>query len=92
MAELKAERDLVVRTESEPDGNVRVSVADRGTGIPPEDLERIFEPFVTTKPQGMGLGLGVYRTIAKSHGGRLWATNNPDGGATLHIELRATDA
>jgi two-component system sensor kinase FixL len=85
-------QDIVVRSETTPDRNVEVSVADRGTGIPPEDLERIFEPFVTTKPQGMGLGLAVCRTIVKAHGGRLWATNNPDGGATLHIELRATDA
>ncbi len=82
----------MVRTEPALGGNVRASVADRGTGIPPEDLERIFEPLVTTKPQGVGLGLAVCRTIVKSHGGRLWATHNPDGGATLHIELRATDA
>jgi C4-dicarboxylate-specific signal transduction histidine kinase len=57
MAGREAQRELVVRSESASDGNVKVSVADRGTGIPPEDLERIFEPFVTTKPQGMGLGL-----------------------------------
>ena len=64
-------------------------MADRGTGIPPADLERIFEPFVTTKAQGMGLGLAICRSIVEAHGGRLWATNNADLGATLHCELPA---
>jgi PAS domain S-box-containing protein len=90
MAGREAQRDLVVRSESAPGGNVKVSVADRGTGIPPEDLERIFEPFVTTKPQGMGLGLAVCRSIVKAHNGRLWAANDPDGGAILAIELPAS--
>jgi len=63
---------------------VTVSIADRGTGIPPEDLERIFEPFVTPKPQS--LGLAVCRSIVKAHNGRLWAANDPDGGAILSIE------
>ena len=89
MAGARAQPDLVVRSESAPGRNVRVSVADRGTGIPLEDLERIFEPFVTTKPQGLGLGLAVCRSIVKAHNGRLWATNNPDGGASVHIELPA---
>ena len=80
---------LRVGTRETANGNVEVSVADRGTGIPSVDLERIFEPFVTTKSHGMGLGLTICRTIVEAHGGRLWATNNPDGGATLHFELPA---
>ena len=72
---------LLVRTRTTADGNVEVSVADRGTGIPSADLERIFEPFVTTKSHGMGLGLAICRSIVDAHGGRLWATNNSDGGA-----------
>ena len=80
---------LRVRTRETANGNVEVSVADRGTGIPAADLERIFEPFVTTKSHGMGLGLTICRSIVEAHGGRLWATNNPDGGATLHFELPA---
>ena len=58
-------------------------------GIPAADLERMFEPFVTTKAQGLGLGLAICRSIVEAHGGRLWATNNADGGATLHCELPA---
>jgi two-component system sensor kinase FixL len=80
---------LLVRTQSTAEGNVEVSVADHGAGIPPADLERIFEPFVTTKSNGMGLGLTICRSIVDAHGGRLWATNNSDGGATLHCELPA---
>ena len=78
---------LLVRTLRTAEGNVEVSVADRGTGIPAEEFERIFEPFVTTKSHGMGLGLTICRSIVEAHGGRLWATNNSDGGATLHCEL-----
>ncbi len=64
-----------------------MTVADRGPGIAPADLEGIFEPFITTKRHGVGLGLPICRTIVDSHGGRIWATNNPDGGATLHFEV-----
>jgi signal transduction histidine kinase len=78
---------LLVRTKRNTDGNVEISVADRGVGIPPADLERIFEPFVTTKSQGLGLGLPICRSIVEGHGGRLWATNNGDRGVTLHCEL-----
>jgi PAS domain S-box-containing protein len=85
----EADRLLVVRTQASADGNVEVSVADRGAGIPSANLERIFEPFVTTKTTGMGLGLAICRSIVEAHGGRLWATNNADRGATLHCELPA---
>jgi signal transduction histidine kinase len=78
---------LLVRTRRTTEGNVEVSVADSGSGIPFADLERIFEPFVTTKSHGMGLGLTICRSIVEAHGGRLWATNNSDGGATLHCVL-----
>jgi two-component system, LuxR family, sensor kinase FixL len=84
-----AREGVLLRSEPTENGHVRVSVADGGRGIPPHDLERIFEPFVTTKPQGMGLGLVVCRTIVKAHGGRLWAANRPEGGAILHLELPA---
>jgi PAS domain S-box-containing protein len=86
---LNVEGRLLVRTRTTADGNVEFSVADHGTGIPSADLERIFEPFVTTKSHGMGLGLTICRSIVDAHGGRLWATNNSDGGATLHCELPA---
>jgi PAS domain S-box-containing protein len=89
MAGVERQRELVVFSEWTAQEHVRVSVADRGVGIGPEDIERIFEPFVTTKPTGMGMGLAVCRTIVKAHSGWLWAVNNADGGATLHVELPA---
>ena len=85
----EADRRLLVRTRANAQGNVEVTVADRGAGIPLEDLERIFEPFVTTKASGLGLGLAICKSIVEAHGGRLWATNNADCGATLHCELPA---
>lgn len=81
-----AGRHLVVRTRSNGSG-VEVAVTDCETGIPPEDIERIFEPFMTTKSHGMGLGLAICKSIVEAHGGRTWASNNPGGGATLHFEL-----
>ena len=78
---------LMVRTQRTANGNVEFSVADRGAGIPVADIERIFEPFVTTKSSGLGLGLAICRSIVEAHGGRLWATNNADCGATLHCEF-----
>ena len=66
---------------------VRVTVADRGRGIPSESLPRIFDSFYTTRPEGMGLGLTVCRTIIDAHHGRLWAENNSDGGASFHFIL-----
>ena len=85
----EVDRRLLVRTLANGQGNVEVSVVDRGAGIPVADLERIFDPFVTTKAAGMGLGLAICRSIVEAHGGRLWATNNADCGATLHCELPA---
>ena len=85
----EVDRRLLVRTQTTVDGNVEVCVVDRGAGIPVANLERIFEPFVTTKATGMGLGLAICRSIVEAHGGRLWATNNADCGATLHCELPA---
>jgi two-component system sensor kinase FixL len=86
----EVDRRLLAQTRTTADGGVEVSVADRGSGIPLADLERIFEPFMTTKLQGLGLGLAICRSIVEAHGGRLWATNNADRGATLHCELPAT--
>ncbi len=81
------ERRLRVVTHSNAPGRVEIAVSDRGTGIPAAELERIFEPFVTTKAKGIGLGLVICRSIVGAHGGRLWASNNAHRGATLHCEL-----
>jgi signal transduction histidine kinase len=84
-------RKLFVRTITAPEG-VRVTVTDRGRGIPTETLPRIFDSFYTTRPQGMGLGLTVCRAIIDAHHGRLWAENNPEGGASFHFMLPALEA
>jgi two-component system sensor kinase FixL len=84
------DRCLTVRTQQTGQATVEVTVSDRGLGIPVADLDRVFDPFVTTKAQGLGLGLTICRSIVEAHGGRLWATNPAQGGATLHCELPAT--
>jgi C4-dicarboxylate-specific signal transduction histidine kinase len=80
-------RQIKIRTAREEDGAVRISVADRGPGIPPDLRERVFEPFYTTKPQGLGLGLTVCRSIVTAHGGRLWSENGQKGGAVFCLSL-----
>jgi signal transduction histidine kinase len=77
---------IIVRTQ-QGDSEVTVSVSDTGTGVPDNKLSEIFEPFVTTKSQGTGLGLSIARTIIKSYGGRIWAENRKDGGATFYFSL-----
>ena len=71
------------------DGMVSVSVRDRGPGIPPERLPRLFDSFFTTKRTGVGLGLSIARSIIEAHRGRIWAENDSNGGAVFHIALRA---
>ena len=66
---------------------IRVFVRDSGPGIAPEILERLFEPFNTSKSEGVGIGLAVSKTIIDAHDGYIWAENNPDGGATFYFEL-----
>jgi two-component system sensor kinase FixL len=66
---------------------VEVSVADTGPGLPPEVREKLFQPFVTTKPQGMGIGLSICRAIIQAHGGELWAEPNPGGGTIFRFVL-----
>jgi signal transduction histidine kinase len=85
-------RTLLVTAASSGERNVRISARDAGTGIPPAMLARLFEPFVSTKSEGLGLGLSISQTIVASHGGRIWAENNADGGATVHCELPAVVA
>jgi PAS domain S-box-containing protein len=86
------DRRLVLTAAVVESGRVCVSVSDRGPGIAPPDLERVFEPFVTTKSSGLGLGLSVCRTIVTAHEGRLWAVNNGDRGATFHFTLPVFEA
>jgi two-component system sensor histidine kinase HydH len=77
---------------SPPAGRMlRISFLDTGGGIPPQVLERLFEPFVTSKERGIGLGLAISGKIVQEHGGRLTACNTPDGGAILVIEMPSAD-
>lgn len=71
------------------DERVRISVSDNGPGIAPEILDKVFEPFLTTQEvgQGAGLGLAICYGVVRAHGGRIWATNSPSGGAVFHVEL-----
>ncbi|HQZ30226.1 MAG TPA: PAS domain S-box protein [Arenimonas sp.] len=92
MKDVAKGRALVIRTRGLPDRSVEVSVRDYGRGIVQGDLETIFQPFVSTKADGMGLGLAVCMTIIESHHGKLWAGNNDGPGATVHFRLPAADA
>jgi PAS domain S-box-containing protein len=85
------ERRMTVRTQSKDNVNVRIEVEDSGTGISEEKLESIFDPFITSKPEGLGMGLSICRSIIERHGGRISAANNPDGGATFSIVLPAAN-
>jgi PAS domain S-box-containing protein len=78
---------VTIQTAATEDGAVKLSLADQGMGIPEQMRDRIFDPFVTSKPHGLGLGLSICRSIVTAHGGRLWADNNEDGGATFHLLL-----
>jgi PAS domain S-box-containing protein len=80
-------RDLIIGTGADPDGGVRLWVRDAGVGFDPQDAERLFDAFYTTKAEGMGIGLSISRSVIQSHDGRLWATPNDGPGATFCFRL-----
>jgi signal transduction histidine kinase len=80
-------RRLAIRTRAHPSGAIEVVVRDHGHGISAEIEQHLFEPFHTTKPQGLGLGLSISRSIIESHGGRLWAAADGENGAEFHFTL-----
>jgi signal transduction histidine kinase len=81
------QRKLAIETARDAENFVEASVSDTGPGIPPDKLKEIFNPFFSTKPQGMGMGLSIARTIIEAHGGQVWAENRPTGGAMFRIKL-----
>jgi two-component system sensor kinase FixL len=87
MHQAPVRRLLLASRRIEPD-LVELSVHDTGHGISPAIREKLFQPFVTTKPRGMGVGLSISRTIVEAHGGRLWVESGPDGGSVFRLTLR----
>jgi two-component system sensor kinase FixL len=84
--ESQVTRELTVTAQTDAEG-VRISVADTGPGVPPDIQAQLFQPFVTTKKEGMGIGLSVCRTIVEAHGGRLWTEAVPAGGTVFHFTV-----
>ncbi|MGB7009162.1 MAG: ATP-binding protein, partial [Pseudolabrys sp.] len=80
-------RKLSISTALVGDSSIDVSVADTGTGVPPDKLNTIFDTFYTTKGHGTGLGLTITRTIVQTFGGRVWVENRPGGGALFRFIL-----
>ena len=81
-------RQLVISSTATGPSTVQVSVSDTGSGLSPDILPQLFQPFMTTKKHGMGVGLSISKTIVEAHGGRLWATPNPAGGTVFHLTLK----
>ncbi|WP_143070507.1 ATP-binding protein [Luteibacter sp. UNC138MFCol5.1] len=92
MSEVAGKRLLTVRARADAVDGLLVEVEDSGTGIPEHIAPHLFDAFVTTRGDGMGMGLAICRSTVESHGGRLWATNRPGGGATFHFTLPLTEA
>ena len=87
MAETET-RHLVISSAADDERMVRVSVSDTGSGLSSDMIPQLFQPFVTTKPHGMGVGLSISKTIVEAHGGRLWAESNSGGGTIFHLTLK----
>jgi two-component system, LuxR family, sensor kinase FixL len=87
MTEAAAPRRLRVALAAHEPGLLALAIRDSGVGVPAAELEHIFDRFVTSKPEGLGMGLSISRSIIEAHGGRIWATRNPDRGLTLHVEV-----
>ena len=90
MAEMPVRR-LAIGSTLDKDGMVRVTVSDSGPGISPEIARRLFQPFVSTKDSGMGLGLSICHTIVTSHGGRIWTETSDFGGTAFNFTLPSAD-
>jgi PAS domain S-box-containing protein len=89
MKDVDGTRELTIQTQRGEEGQVLISVSDTGVGLPPQQADKIFNPFFTTKTHGTGMGLRISRSIIESHGGRLWAADNSPRGARFQFTLPA---
>jgi len=87
MKGVDARRELTINSKRTENEELVVSVSDTGVGLPAQQSDQIFNAFFTTKSHGTGMGLRISRSIVESHGGRLWATDNPPRGASFHLTL-----
>jgi signal transduction histidine kinase len=92
MKNVDGTHELMIESQCREDGQVLISVSDTGVGLPPEQAAKIFDAFFTTKTHGTGMGLRISRSIVESHGGRLWAADNPPRGARFCFTLPANGA
>jgi C4-dicarboxylate-specific signal transduction histidine kinase len=89
MKDVEGPRELAIKSQKAEEGQLLISITDTGVGLPPRQLDQIFNAFFTTKPHGTGMGLRISRSIVESHGGRLWAAENPRRGASFYVALPA---
>jgi len=80
-------RELLIGTRKDASSEVMVTVQDSGPGLDTESFHRLFDPFYTTKNDGMGMGLSICRSIIEAHGGKMWASSNDGAGATFQFAL-----
>ena len=92
MRDVDGTRELTIRSQRAENGQPLISVSDTGVGLPPQQADKIFNAFFTTKAHGTGMGLRISLSIVESHGGRLWASDNSPRGATFQFTLPATAA
>ena len=82
-------REIAIATSRAGDAEIEFAISDNGPGLPPEIMSRLFQPFISTKEKGMGIGLSICQTIIEAHGGRIWAATNGEGGVTFRFRLPA---
>jgi signal transduction histidine kinase len=87
MKDVGGTRELTIQSQRDEDGQVLIAVSDSGVGLPPQQADKIFNAFFTTKTHGTGMGLRISRSIVESHGGRLWAADNSPRGASFCFTL-----
>jgi C4-dicarboxylate-specific signal transduction histidine kinase len=92
MSDVKGSRNLLISTAEDKLNGVLATVRDSGPGLNPESLERMFDPFCTTKAGGLGMGLSICRSIVEAHGGRMWAAANVPQGTSFQFSLPALGA